>query len=171
MSISRGFSIAERTASGVISWNTTRLTGLSCGFVAATRCQAIASPSRSGSVARISSLACSTDSLSSLTSLDLSRGIEYFGVKSCSSSTPVVLLGRSRMWPLEAVTEEPLTRYRSIVRALAGDSTITRRPFDFARDVEPRLALVVVFVVFLVVCVPELPVLEVGIREVSIHYQ
>jgi hypothetical protein len=45
---------------------------------------------------------------------------------------------------------------------------MTRRPFDFARDVALRLAFVVVF---LVVCVPELPVLEVGIRNVSIHCQ
>ena len=40
-----------RIASGVISWNTMRLTG-TFGLSVCTRCHAIASPSRSSSVAR-----------------------------------------------------------------------------------------------------------------------
>ena len=59
MSISRGFRNASSTASLVISWNTTRLGGLarSCHSAAVWRCQEIASPSRSGSVAKKISLA------------------------------------------------------------------------------------------------------------------
>ena len=107
----------------------------------------------------------------------------------------MVLFGKSRMWPIDAVTEYPLPRYRSIVRALAGDSTITSRPFDFG---EARLALLAGFLVvrffdppgrglgicavvsdggswtllagFLVDRVPEPPVLDVGIRGISIQY-
>jgi hypothetical protein len=44
---------------------------------------------------------------------------------------------------------------------------MTSRPFDFTLDAVLRLVLVVDF---LLVRVPELPVLEVGIRNVSIHY-
>ena len=50
-SIVRGFSIACWIASGVISWNTIRYTG-TFGSSSSNRCQAIASPSRSSSVAR-----------------------------------------------------------------------------------------------------------------------
>ena len=55
--MARGRVIASRTASAVISWKTTRCTGLS-PMAPRTRSQvrtsqAIASPSRSGSVARI----------------------------------------------------------------------------------------------------------------------
>src|SRR3954469_165995 len=41
-------------------------------------------------------------------------------------STPSLLLGRSRTCPLEARTSNPGPRYFPMVRALAGDSTITR---------------------------------------------
>src|SRR5437762_1483545 len=41
-------------------------------------------------------------------------------------STPSLLLGRSRTCPLEARTSNPEPRYLPIVRALAGDSTMTR---------------------------------------------
>ena len=53
MSISRGASRARRTASAVISWNSMRLGALS--FKTSARCQAMASPSRSGSEARMTS--------------------------------------------------------------------------------------------------------------------
>ncbi|SKZ31187.1 Uncharacterised protein [Mycobacteroides abscessus subsp. abscessus] len=51
MSRSRGFSAAARIAGSVISWNTMRLTGI-FGLSVSSRCQAMASPSRSPSVAR-----------------------------------------------------------------------------------------------------------------------
>jgi hypothetical protein len=51
MSISRGASSALRTASAVISWNSIRFGERSLSTSA--RCQAIASPSRSGSEARM----------------------------------------------------------------------------------------------------------------------
>ena len=45
--------MASSIASSVISWNTIRLTGNPVfGFSTSSRCQAIASPSRSSSVAR-----------------------------------------------------------------------------------------------------------------------
>src|SRR6185295_2266813 len=45
-------------------------------------------------------------------------------------STPSLLFGRSRTWPLEARTSKFGPRYLPMVRAFAGDSTMTRlRPF------------------------------------------
>jgi hypothetical protein len=55
--MSRGLATAALMACGVISWNTMRRTG-TLGFSSSSRCQAIASPSRSSSVARNSSSAC-----------------------------------------------------------------------------------------------------------------
>jgi len=54
MSISRGDSSARFTASAVISWNSIRFGERS--FSVSARCHAIASPSRSGSEARMTSL-------------------------------------------------------------------------------------------------------------------
>ena len=51
VSRSRGLSAAARIADSVISWNTIRRTG-TLGFRVSSRCQAMASPSRSPSVAR-----------------------------------------------------------------------------------------------------------------------
>ncbi len=51
MSTSRVSPTARSMASLVISWNTIRFTG-TLGFRTSSRCQAIASPSRSSSVAR-----------------------------------------------------------------------------------------------------------------------
>ena len=48
---SRGFSAAALMADSVISWKTIRLTG-TLGLRVSRRCQAMASPSRSPSVAR-----------------------------------------------------------------------------------------------------------------------
>src|SRR5271154_2237454 len=48
------------------------------------------------------------------------------GVKLPSlSSTPILFLGRSLMWPTEASTVKSFPRYLLIVFAFAGDSTIT----------------------------------------------
>ncbi len=59
----RGASTASAIAWGVISWNTIRLTG-TFGFSSSRRCHAMASPSRSSSVARYSSEASLSSSLS-----------------------------------------------------------------------------------------------------------
>ena len=45
------------------------------------------------------------------------------------TSTPSLLLGRSRMCPMDALTSKPGPRYFPMVFALAGDSTITKLLF------------------------------------------
>ncbi len=67
----RGLATASRIASLVISWNTIRLTGI-FGLSTSWRCQAMASPSRSSSVARKSSSDSLSRSLSFLTCAFLS---------------------------------------------------------------------------------------------------
>src|SRR2546429_349077 len=52
--------------------------------------------------------------------LALPRMITYSGVKSCSTSTPILDLGRSFTWPTEACTVTSGPRYFLIVLALAG---------------------------------------------------
>ena len=63
---SRGLATAARIASLVISWKTIRWTG-TLGLSTSWRCQAMASPSRSSSVARKSSSESASSSLSFLT--------------------------------------------------------------------------------------------------------
>ena len=63
---SRGLATAAWIAALVISWKTIRLTG-TLGFSTSWRCQAMASPSRSSSVARKSSSESLSRSLSFLT--------------------------------------------------------------------------------------------------------
>ncbi len=60
------------------------------------KCQAIASPSRSSSLASITSSAFLAASLNSLTTLVLSLETMYFGAKSCSISILNLLFGKSR---------------------------------------------------------------------------
>src|SRR5262249_49066911 len=61
----------------------------------------------------------------------LPRMTTYSGAKPCSTSTPILDLGRSMTWPTDAFTVKPVPRYFLIVLALAGDSTTTRaRPLD-----------------------------------------
>ena len=62
----RGLFTAWSMAAAVISWNTIRFTG-TFGLRCSRRCQLIASPSRSSSVARYSSLASLSAALRSLT--------------------------------------------------------------------------------------------------------
>ena len=62
----RGLATAASIADLVISWNTIRRTGI-FGFRYSSRCQEMASPSRSSSVARYSSLASFIKPRSSLT--------------------------------------------------------------------------------------------------------
>jgi hypothetical protein len=52
-----------------------------------------------------------------------------------------VLFGKSRTWPIEAFTTKFRPKYFSIVRAFAGDSTITNLLFAATGDrAEARLA-------------------------------
>ena len=78
MSISRGLAIAARTASAVTSWNTTRRTGLSPkaprSRSQASTCQAMASPSRSGSVAS-TRLSASRSAAATARSAGTARGL------------------------------------------------------------------------------------------------
>src|SRR2546425_11406295 len=49
----------------------------------------------------------------------------YCSSKSLSTSTPSLLFGRSRMWPIDATTLNSRPRYLLMVFAFAGDSTTT----------------------------------------------
>src|ERR1022692_2885740 len=52
--------------------------------------------------------------------------ISWRGSNPCSTSTARSFLGRSLIWPSDALTTYCLPRYLLMVFALAGDSTITR---------------------------------------------
>src|SRR5205807_4953707 len=98
-------------------------------------CQAMASPSRSGSVASSTRSAFLAAAFSSVTTFCLPLMTSYSGSNPCSMSTPILDLGRSMMWPTEAFTVYPDPRYFLIVFAFAGDSTTTsvlRKAFSFA---------------------------------------
>src|SRR6201994_3532771 len=85
----------------------------------------MASPSRSGSVARMSlsaPLSAFAMSLSRPAALGSTSQIIW---KLVSGSTDPFLAGRSRTWPKEARTSYEVPRYLLIVLALAGDSTMT----------------------------------------------
>ncbi len=111
-------------AAWVISWKTIRFTG-TFGLRCSTRCQLMASPSRSSSVARYSSLASLSAARRSLTTC-LPRSVSsYVGLKPLSTSTARPFDGRSAMWPIEARTSKSLPRNFEIVLAFAGDSTTT----------------------------------------------
>ena len=131
-SISRGLAMALCTTLRVISLKVTRRALSSGRFSSSFRCQLMASPSRSGSVARYTVFASLERFFSSsMTSLRAATGI-YSGAKPFSMSTPSLFLGRSRRCPMEAITLYCPPRYFSIVRAFAGDSTITRSFFACA---------------------------------------
>jgi hypothetical protein len=86
----------------------TRSTGTSFStrraLSASRMCQEMASPSRSGSVARISLSAPFTAAAISDTRLDALGSTSQIIAKSWSGSTEPSLAGRSRMWPNEAMT-------------------------------------------------------------------
>ena len=95
-------------------------------------CQLIASPSLSGSVASTtvppldeSSAAAASASSSSLRPA-AGDGLAQRISKPAEGSTEPALAGRSRTWPKVARTLAELPRYCWILRALAGDSTMTR---------------------------------------------
>ena len=100
MSISRGRASAVRTAAGVTSWNATRCTGTSptaSRSVSQLRtCQAIASPSRSGSVAstRVSAFASAFATAASVRAARLPVSVTM--EKPSSGFTEPALAGRSR---------------------------------------------------------------------------
>src|SRR6266480_3865622 len=128
--MSRGCASAWATASLVISWNRTRRTVLPFESWLAT-CQAMASPSRSGSVARSTRSDAFAAFLISARVLAFSLMVTYSGVKPFSTSTPSLRCGRSRRCPTVALTVYPEPRYLPIVLALVGDSTMTSAPFPF----------------------------------------
>ena len=104
------------------------------------KCQEILSPSRSSSVARISSLTPFSADLSSRTIFFLSSGTMYSGSKSASTFTPsfahsvplrsagisLADCGKSRTCPIDASTRYPAGKKFRMVRAFVGDSTMTR---------------------------------------------
>ena len=116
-SISRQFFRAFWIASLVISWNTIRFVG-TLGLSSCNRCQLILSPSRSSSVARISSLAPLSAVFNSWTILRLSLGMMYSGANPDSTLIPKFAHfcdlysggissadgGKSRTCPIEAFT-------------------------------------------------------------------
>ena len=122
--------MASVTAVLVIALKTTRLTRVS--FLIARRlvnvscrCQLIASPSRSGSVARINSLSFFRASAIALTCFLLADPTSQSISNSFSGSTEPSFGGKSRTCPYDAKTVKPGPRYLFIVLALAGDSTTT----------------------------------------------
>ncbi len=116
----RGFATASWIADRVISWNTMRRMG-TFGRNVSTRCQAIASPSRSSSVASSSSCDSFSSDRSLVTCLVRSGLTTYSAAKLLSTSTPrrahasplclagtsAALRGRSRTWPRLASTTYP----------------------------------------------------------------
>ena len=132
VSMSRGCLRASRIASFVISLNVTRLIGAFTFFPPAggcmsnsSMCHAIASPSRSGSGARIISLAECASSRNSVTMCSFPFEISYVGTNPAGISIAFFCdFGRSRMCPIDARTVYAPSRYFSIVFAFDGDSTI-----------------------------------------------
>src|SRR6266480_3910951 len=101
--MSRGLARASATASLVISWNRTRrILPLPSPFSCDATCQAIASPSRSGSVASRTRSAALAAFLISARVFAFSFIVTYFGVNPFSTSTPSSRLGRSRRCPAGA---------------------------------------------------------------------
>ncbi len=123
--IARGFLMASFIASSVISWKTIRSAFFGSTFSACIKCHAMASPSRSSSVARITPSALAVAFFRAVTRFCDFRGITYCGSKFFSTSTPSFPLGRSRTCPYEDSTLYSLPRNFDIVFALVGDSTIT----------------------------------------------
>src|SRR5436190_5822936 len=122
-----GLARAAETASLVISWNSTRWT-LPLPFSWDATCQAMASPSRSGSVASSTRSAALAAFLLSARVFAFSLIVTYLGAKLLSTSTPSSRFGRSRKCPTVALTVYPRPRYFAIVLALVGDSTMTSAP-------------------------------------------
>ena len=101
--MSRGLAMASSTAFLVMALNTTRWMSLdfSTPLLRSTSstCQEIASPSRSGSVARITRSDDFTALAMSLSRFCALPSTSQVMSKSCSGSTEPSLAGRSRTWP------------------------------------------------------------------------
>ena len=97
--ISLGLSIALRIAFLVISLKTILLVFVLSNLRDSYKCQAIASPSLSSSLANQTVSACDACFFNSLTTSFLSFDIIYFGLKLFSKSIPISFLGRSEIWP------------------------------------------------------------------------
>ena len=108
MSRFRGRDKAVRTAVGVTSWKATRWTGTSPmasrSVSHSSTCQAIASPSRSGSVAstRLSAFASAFATAASVRAARLPLSVTM--EKPSSGLTEPAFAGRSRTWPRVAIT-------------------------------------------------------------------
>ena len=113
--------IPSFTPAFVISVNWTR-SSFSSGTSLA-RWAAIASPSRSGSLAIYTRSADALFFLNSLTKSLRFGSISSVISKSFSISIPSLFDGRSLTWPTHAITSNSPSRYCSIVLALDGDST------------------------------------------------
>ena len=109
-SMSRGFRMALLMASRVISWKTMRRVRLRSRPSVSTRCQEMASPSRSSSEASQTMLACEAAFLSSATTLRLSAGTTYSGLNPAATSTLRLFSCRSRICPKLDLTVYPFPR-------------------------------------------------------------
>ena len=102
--------MAFKMAGLVISEKTMRLVCSSFKPSASIKCQLIASPSRSSSVASHTVSAFLARDFNSVTTF-LDEGLTtYLGVKSLSMSTLSLPLARSLMWPIEDLTTKSLPR-------------------------------------------------------------
>ncbi len=126
----RGCLMAFSIASLVISWKTMRLVFVGSSFNTSHKCQAIASPSRSSSVASQTVPASFAALRSSATVFFFSESTSYtvskFLAVSIGGVPPLTFLAILRMCPTLDSTLKSRPRYFSIVLPLAGDSTITK---------------------------------------------
>ena len=100
----RGWAMPSVTPFLVISPKVTRLGSSTSRPKMWARCQLMASPSRSGSVARYTWSAFLASLFSSLMIFSLPLMLMYWGAYSCSTSMPSWLAGKSRICPMLAVT-------------------------------------------------------------------
>ena len=124
MSMFLGSCIAFCTAVFVISLNVTLVIFSLFSSNIFAKCHAIASPSRSGSVAIYTFFAFFASVFSDFIKSPFPLIFMYSGSKSCSMSTPSFDFGRSLMCPIDATTFVLPPRNFFIVFAFAGDSTI-----------------------------------------------
>ena len=102
-------------------------------------CHEMASPSRSGSVARMIASARFALEMSSRTTPSLARSAQRIA-KSSSGTTEPLFSTRSRTWPYDATTVYPGPKYVCTFVAFAGDSTMTSFPTDEGADDEAARA-------------------------------
>jgi len=124
MSIFLGSFIAFCTAVFVISLNVTLVIFFDSSFSIVAKCQAIASPSRSGSVAKYTVFACFASFFNDFIRSPFPLIFIYCGSKSCSISIPIFDFGKSLICPIDATTLVLPPKNFFIVFAFAGDSTI-----------------------------------------------